>query len=52
MVGLASTRPLARPDAAAAGLLADAGLVLNPDLDRLVCRTVVQRGGKALGDVF
>jgi len=36
-------RPLARPDA---------GLVLNPDLDRPVCRTVGQRGGKALGDVF
>ncbi len=46
------SRPLARPDADAAGLLANAGLVLNPDLDRLVCRTVVQRGGKALGDVF
>ncbi len=46
------SRPLARPDADAAGLLADAGLVLNPDLDRLVCRTVVQRGGKALGDVL
>ncbi len=46
------SRPLARPDADAAGLLANAGLVLNPDLDRLVCRTVVQRGGKALGDVL
>ncbi len=36
-------RPLARPDA---------GLVLNLDLDRPVCRTVGQREGKALGDVF
>ncbi len=53
LIGLPSrSRPLARPDADAAGLLADAGLVLNPDLDRPVCRTVVQRGGKALGDVF
>ena len=42
----------ARPDAGERALLADAGLVLEPDLERLVLRVLGDRRGYGFGEVF
>ena len=48
----ARTAALVRPDVGQAALLADAGFVLPPQLDRFAARVLWDRGGDQLGKLF
>jgi hypothetical protein len=50
--GLARPRPASRPLSDQAVLLADAGFVLEPDLDRRPVRKVVEMGARRAREVF